>query len=361
MSALKSVVDCGHAFLFACLGFEKFVQADDYRRDAGIRFDHGVEPLFRTCRGAYVLNSYSHEFSTGLLPQDEPFVRSKSRWHTLRRKDTPKPAGSYNVGLLYEGPSRVYIGPTRTHKDIARDNDCFVAWSRGDGKSLQPAWVDGQRKLFVARSGCGVIYARVTHYAQGRPVSVTTHVLGVEFTILDSDPNRDDMIRLTVQAQGIAYSDGPNDITEPKVTMPLGPVFPALLERARAGFIQHCKPIDPEAAQRIAYEYDQRMKYITTIRKPTTPKLIKRLRNVSLQVALDWVKEPYQLQMVVETISGRHEFWEHPPHYIGATYVHVRNMLERYRCSPERKELLWKWVKDFVEPAYGKQWAYTGD
>lgn len=361
MSTLKSVVDCVHAFLLPCLGFANAEKADAYLDASSTRFDHDVEPCLRTPKNVYVLNAYTQEFSTGLLPQKQVLQFPNARWYILRHKDTSKPEGSYNVGLLFEGPARFYVASSERHHNLGRQNDCFVVWSRSDGTSLQTTWVNGQRKLFAARSGCGLIYARVTHYAKGRPASVTTHVVGVKFTVLDSDSRKDDMLRVEIKALGMATSSEHDNPREPKLPTPPDPVFTQLLKRAREGFEQHCKPIDHEVAEQITYKYDQLAKYNAAGRKPNHFKIIDRLRRTSLQAALNWATEPHRLLLVVQTISGRHEFWEYPPNYIGTTYAHVRKMLKLYRCSPERKDQLWKWVRDFVEPAYGKQWSYTGD
>lgn len=346
----KSVVDYLYPFMFACLGFNTLQDAKHYRRENDNRFDSDLEPLFETDKFGYVVNEWAETFSTNFF-NDHRFGSSQV-WHTLRRKDTPKPAGSYNVALMYEGPSKFYCADRRC--------DCCVVWNRTDGKPFQSIWGDGKRALYVGRSGSGAMYARVVRYRNGRPVDVETHFCALDFAILDRDPAKDDMLRVTLTAGNTAYSDNPNVVMEPEQFFDYSAMLKTMIEQARNGFKQLCKPNDVEGERRFKYYAEQLLKLRADRDKyDGDDSYSRKVKKMGAVEALDSVEEAWQMVQVVEAHWLDHDFWDAYPNYSGSMCSCVYNMLGKYKCSPERRAKFMEMLDLFVAPVNGGAWNYV--
>lgn len=355
---LKPLNEYAYAFLYACLAFKGNLDAENYSASQGKRLGQQVDPLFSTERTCYTLNEPADSFDTGLKNYAGPRNNTKPIWHVLRKSSIPRPEGSYNIALLHEGPSRIFL------KD--RSCDCYTVWNRDDGSIFLPVWANGKKTLFAARSGTGVMYARMLHYKAGKPDRLDTHCFAIQFQILDKDPAKDDMLRIVVLADRTSYSrcDTPDQPHEPSLD-DVSEVVRNMMRNARRGFEKHCRPIDQDVEQRIILFHDQQDKYAAafnrfTYRFKNNQNGMQRMRRLTTQAVLNWVHEPWQLRMVIETHGYRQEFWEHP-HYDGTIAARFARMMEQYKATPERKAELWKMTRDYVEPSFGKQWSYTGD
>ncbi len=350
----KSVVDYSYAFMLACLGFNNLNDAERYRRENGNQFNGDLEPLFKTDKFGYVVNEWPDTFSTGFF-YDHRFS-SKQVWHTLRRKDTPKPAGSYNVALMYEGPSKVHLAD--------RICDCCVVWNRTDGKPLQSVWGDGKRALYVGRSGSGAMYARVVLYRRGRPVEMETHFCALDFTILDRDPAKDDMLRVTLTASNTAFSNDPNVAIEPDQFNEYSPMLRTMLNQARNGFKQLCKANDVEGERRSKY-YEEQLAKLRADRElynewaATDGSYFRKVKNMGGVEALETVEEAWHMARVVEAHWLDPEFWDAYPNYSGSMCSCVYNMMGKYKRSPERNAKLMEMLDIFVGPINGGAWTYS--
>jgi hypothetical protein len=349
----KSVVDYSYAFMFACLGFNTLKDAERYRRESGNNFSSDIEPLFKTDKFGYVVNEWPDTFSTGLF-HDHRFS-SKPMWHTLRRKDTPKPAGAYNVALMYEGPSKIYLAD--------RICDCCVVWNRTDGKPLKSIWGDHKRALYVGRSGSGAMYARVLRYRNGRPAEMETHFYALDFTILDRDPSKDDMLRVTLTASSTEFSRNPDMIMEPDQFNDYSPMLKTMLNQARNGFNQLCKPNDVEGERRMNYYNEQLLKWRSDHDKyhqwaDKDDSYYRKIKNMGYKEALDTVEEAWQMARVVEAHWLHPDCWEAYPNYSGSMCKCVYNMLAKYKPSPERSRKLTEMLDLFVARIMGSSWNY---
>lgn len=351
----KSVVDYSCAFLFACLGFNTLRDAERFRRESGNNFSSDIEPLFKTDKFGYVVNEWPDTFSTGFF-RDHRLVGSDRVWHTLRRKDTPKPAGAYNVALMYEGPSKVYLAD--------RVCDCCTVWNRLDGKPFQSIWGDDKRAMYVGRSGSGAMYARVMRYRNGKPTHMETRFCALDFTILDRDPAKDDMLRVTLTAKSTSYSHDPNVAIEPDKFVDFNPLLKTMLNQARYGFKQLCMPNDVEGERRMNYYNEQLPKLRADQEKYNQwmnddPSYYRRVKKMDCMAALDTVEEAWQMARVVEAHWLDADFWTAYPNYSGSMSSCVYKMLGKYKCSLERSIKLMEMLDLFVAPINGGAWSYA--
>ncbi len=150
------------------------------------------------------------------------------KWIRLAYKGSDKPEGSYNVALLVEGQRQRYSRwshRTRKHPKwwyrlSDGQFDCCAVWGRKDGTTLGNGFVvdDLTRFYAAARSARGAIYARRTNFDDnGAPNGYTTGLILVEFSILDKDPAKDDMLKVEVVASRVAYSHTEGSIVGPYV------------------------------------------------------------------------------------------------------------------------------------------------
>ena len=348
----KSIVDYTYAFLFASLGFNTHKDAENHRRHDGKLLSLDIEPLFKTDRNSYMATDWLEAFSTNFF-QDHRFG-TKPVWHTLHRKDSPKPAGSYNIALMYEGPTKVYLAD--------RLCECCVVWNRTDGKPLQPIWTDGTRAVYAARSGSGAMYARVLRYQNGKPNRLDTYFYALEFTVLDRDPAKDDMLRVFCTKASISYSDNPDQPREPYAE-DTNSVLQDMLAQSRRGFEKLCSPVDKETKHRNEYYYGNIPKWRADSDKrnqfmETDPSYYRKVKKMNWKEALDGVQEAWEMAAVIDAHNLDHEFWPAYPNYSGSMSKRVYTMLGRYECTPERRKQLMEMIDLFVAPINGGAWSY---
>jgi hypothetical protein len=362
------------SFLVPCYGFDTPEAAEAYAGSpeffAGNRIfgpDDAFAPLYRG-RWSYVPRmsaQHGRWLTTELVGRDARFAAGKPSWEMLRGKDTPKRAGAYNVALLVEGRRQFF----RCHRHTTKhpkwwyrladgDRDCFSVWSRCDGGEIRGAMVvDASTRMYAARSARGVIYAREMRFDNsGKPSGFRTTLVRVEFSILDRDPARDDMLRVQVSDQ-VCFSDNPGKPEEPSLHG-LDDVWTGLIDRARGGFERWCQPVpNPVESWRQLF-IAQRDKAEADRRTYDGTSFGDRVKGMDWQEALRLVQEPWQLQVVI----GAHcnSRFDESPGYYDANYNRVGKMLATHDCSPERRQELLKMVADYVEPC-DNLWNYTGD
>jgi hypothetical protein len=358
------------SFLVPCYGFEQPEEAENYWRSPNFAKENRIfgpgdafAPIFRG-RWAYVPRMsarYGKWLTTELVANEFRNRGSKPIWEVLRTKDTPKPSGSYNVVLLVEGRRQFF----RCHRQTTKhpkwwygiadgDKDCFAVWGRKDNPELSGAMVvDASTRVYAARSGRGVIYARETEFDNsGKPLGFRTELVRVEFSILDRDPAKDDMLRVQLFQQ-ISWSN------EPYISDDLDPVWVALIERARAGFEHWCKPVQPKVEEWRQFFVGQREKAEADRRDYSGASFADRVEKADWQEALRAVKEPWQLAVVASRHGRRAEFSSDGGVYT-IPYETVPEMIRRHDCSEERRAELMQMIADYVAPS-DNLWNYRGD
>lgn len=361
------------SFLVPCYGFDRVQDADQYAgspeslTEIGVfGLDDAFAPVYRG-RCSYVARmsaSYGRWLTSELVGGDARFGQ-KPIWSTLRRKDQPKPAGAYNAALLVEGKRQFYRSHRQTTKHpkwwyrIADGHrDCFTVWGRQDGGDLGgSADVDTGKRIVAARSGRGVIYACDTRFDnRGAPCGFRTELVRVEFSILDRQADKDDVMRVQVSPQ-LSWSDDPQKPQEPSVGG-LDDVWVQLIERAHAGFERWCKPVPEEVNAWREFFIGQRARADADSRTYDGSSFRDRVKPMDWQDALRLVQEPWQLQSVIGAHANSR--FDESPGYYDANYNRVGRMLATHDCSEERRAELRQMIADFIEPADGL-WNYTGD
>jgi hypothetical protein len=287
----------------------------------------------------------------------------KPIWEMLRSRDEPRPANSYNVALLVDGRrqfSRIRQQTTKFPKWWYRisdgDKDCFAVWGRQDGREFGGAATDdGTAHLYTARSGRGVIYSCETVFDRaGNPTDLRTELVRIEFSILDRDPMKDDMLRVCVSQQFDSSFDGHLRF----MSGTLDELWITLMKRAHAGFERSCVTVRPETEAWRKHFIEQREKFESD-RLKYADSFAERTEDMDWQEALRLVTEPWQLQCVISAHASNPQFYDSPG-YPGTRSTNVSNMLAAHDCTEERREALWKMVADYVEPC-DNLWNYTGD
>jgi hypothetical protein len=247
--------------------------------------------------------------------------------------------------------------------------DCYAVWTGFDGRSLQPirktgAGLAGEehpgQRIFAARTGRGVLYSRVANFSSSGELSgFTLRVAQVEFSILDRDSTRDDMMRVTVIKQ-FAHSHRADQ--KPTVsTDHMDDTWKALTERAETGFNRWCReePEDVEAWRQMFF--DQKAKAAAdrelSHSSQRSASFRQRIEGMDWQAALAEVQEAWQLQVVVDVHCNSK--FDDSPHRCDSNGHRVGVMLSRVE-NAERRSALRQMVSDFVAPC-DKLWSYTGD
>lgn len=377
--AIVSLADTS-SFLVPVLGFADRADADRYiaQEAAGAESfvsSDGFEPLHLSARSYVQAVGVRHDDWETNRVFGMP-IMSKPVWVKLRDKNRQKAPGAYNLALMVEGVRSFYRHVERSakvapymYRILEGRRDCYAAWAGFDGRTLQPlrktgAGLAGEehagQRLFAARTGRGILYSRVANFSSAGELSgFTLRVVQVEFSILDRDTARDDMMRVTVMKQ-IAHSHRGDQ--KPKVsTDHMDDTWKALVERAETGFNRWCReePEDVEAWRTMFF--DQKAKASADRELNRTFRRLDsfraRVSDMDWQAALAEVQEAWQLQVVVDVHCGSQ--FDDSPHRHDSNGHRVGVMLSRIDDA-ERRAALSKMVSDFVAPC-DKLWSYTGD
>lgn len=358
------------SFLVPCYGFEDPQTAREYRNSRSFREDNRIygddfAPIF--ARGlSYVPRigaDSGHWLTTEVVPPSNEFRprSSKPVWDKLRGKETSKPRGSYNVALLVQGPREFYRDHRRTtkhpkwwHMIADGTKECFTAWGRKNTPDAGSSLItNDSTRVYAARSGRGVIYARETEFDNlGNPSGFRVELVRVEFTILDRDPAKDDMMRVELFQQ-TSWS------SEPHISEDLDAVWHVLIDRARTGFERWCQPVPAEVEKWRQLFVDQHQKRLADSNDYSGDSFANRVSKMDWQDALRAVEEPWQLAIVASYHGRRPEFSSDGGAYT-IPYETVPTMIERHDCTEERRDELRQMIRDYVEPA-DSMWNYRGD
>ncbi len=370
--SLASTAD-SYSFLLPVLGFANRADADRYieQTTAGAEhfaFGDSFEPLH--------LSSRSYVAPFGIRHDDwetnrvfEGSIMSKPSWFKLRDKGTAKTPGAYNLVLMVEGV-RSYFRHVQHRARIAPYmyrlaeglRDCYAVWSGFDGRDLIPVMSTGGsdkeqpgQRVFAARSARGVLYARVANYSSnGELTGYTLRVALVEFSVLDRDPARDDMLRVTVMRQ-IAHSYKAGE--KPEVSKDhLDDAWKKLVDRAEAGFNRWCREV-PEKVDAWRQMFIEQKAKLSADREQHAESFRARIEGMSWQSALAEVQEAWQLQIVIDVHCDSK--FDESPHRCSSNSTRVGRMLSSVEDAQRRGELNLM-VSDFVVPC-DKLWSYTGD
>ncbi len=360
------------SFLTPAYSFSARRTAETHAAEHGLDArDSDAFKLFSVDDATYQPRSFT-ELDTGLLTPDRSSFRDegRSQFMTLRRKATTSmPSGAGNTCLLVEGPREFYryIHQTRKHPPYyyqfaSTDFPCYAVWGRDGAHSLgNPLFEEDGRRVFVGRSGRGAIYGRAPRFNDDLTIAgYDTHVALVEFSLLDRDPSKDDVIRYTVHAM---RSHGYEADETPK---PYGldskrfdSLWRELEQRAFDGFLKTGALVSQASETELARFVDQMKKAEADRRAPYGTSYRERVKKMDWEAALRSVEEPWQLEVVVQEFNHDPLFQEHPS-YDGARYNRVRNMLNRHGCDDGRRAKLNHMIESFVAPR-DNLWNYTGD
>lgn len=268
----------------------------------------------------------------------------------LRATDTPMPPTAYNVALLVEGRREYfrYYHDTTEHpkwwRRIAEGRrECFAVWEQMDGSRFNnPIIADGPTRVCAARSGRGVIYARETLFDEHGAVDELrknrTEVLCVEFSILNRDPAKDDVMRLQISAE-CAWS-GELDFNR------LGRAWRELALQARAKFDRYCKPIPLKQEAWRVWFLDQRAR-ADADRCVYAGSFDERITGKDWQSALRCVDHAWQLEVVLQRYAHA-RLDDRASRYGKGSGVDI--LLSAHECSDERYAELCEMVADYVAP-----------
>jgi hypothetical protein len=238
--------------------------------------------------------------------------------------------------------------------------DCCTVWGRKDADHLSGAMTLGDStRIYAARSGRGVIYLRRALFDnQGNPSGFHTGFVLVDFSIMDRDPSKDDLLKVQIVASRTAFSHDSQKAVDPWVD-DLDQGWQALVTRARTTFEETCKPIPDQVdqwRQSFIEQSDKWRKQMAAYNSAAT--FFDGIRSMDWQEALQLVQEPWQLKAVIGT-HCHHQF-DDSQHRSDTNCSRVWRMLSQFSCSDERRQELQRMVHDFVEPS-DNLWSYSGD
>jgi len=235
------------SFLVPAYGFEEYKKGIEYWG----KIDMHTGSVFTPVSGPdklYVPHAsfrHSRWYTTALLGNTAERREDKNEgiWDVLRSKDTPKPISAYNVALLVHGPRKFFRtcqktdnGSKRQHRVAEGEKYCFATWGRKDDPRIGCfMFIDETTRILVARSGRGVLYSREIGFDnENKPSGFCHHLICVEFTIYDHNPEKDDMLRVKI-VRTTSWSENPH------FPESVDKVWNVLIKRARAGFERWCK------------------------------------------------------------------------------------------------------------------------
>lgn len=366
--AITSLADTS-SFLLPVLGFSQRADADRYIEKAlgaeNFALGERFEPLHNEARSYVPVGARHDDWETNRVFQSQ--IMSKPVWMKLRDKSSPRVDGAYNLALMVEGARSFYRHvqhsakvPPYMYRISEGLRDCYAVWTGYDGRNLQAIRKTAGQRLFAARSGRGILYSRVANFdSKGEPCGFTLRVVEIEFSILDRDPARDDMMRVRATAQ-IAHSYRADQ--NPAVsTDHMDDVSKALVERAETGFNLWCRAVPEEVEAWRQMFFGQKAKALAdrelSQSSERSASFRQRVQGMEWQAALAAVQEAWQLQVVVDVHCDSK--FDDSPHRCDSNGHRVGVMLSRVEDA-ERRGVLSKMVSDFVAPC-DKLWSYTGD
>lgn len=372
--AIGSAQDRG-SFLVPCLGFATAEQllAETTRLPIDTETDGpqlgrlNFEPLFSGRCSYLPHNTHDGLEVQTILTGDPRLQRGKPSWARLWNHETPKPEGAYNVALMVEGHRQYSSWQRHTNKHpkwwyrlADGTRDCVTVWGRHDSAELTGGiTLNHSTRLYAARSGRGVVYTRRTLFDnEGRPEGSTSGIVLLEFSILDRDPAKDDMLKIQLVASRSSLSYGANKHTEAPVEG-LDRVWQDLVVKAQNAFDRFCKPVSDETEQWRVRFLEQRDKLRENHRAfHSEATFTNSIKGLSWQEALQMVQEPWQLKVVID--QHCHSQFDSSPHRADSTGSRVGRMLSSFDCDQTRRDELQGMLRDFVEPM-DPLWSYTGD
>ena len=356
------------SFLSPAYQFGRRQQAEACATKRGWDKQDDAFAFFSVGNATYQPRSF-HELNTGLLDGDRSYREAdRPSFLTLRRVADAMPEGARNTCLLVEGPRMFHRYLHQTNKQppyfyqfASNDFMCYAAWGRDAAHPLgSPLFEEEGRSVYVGRSARGAIYASVPRFKSDLSIDgYDTHLVLVEFSILDRDGSKDDVLRYSTR---VMRSHG-YDPKEPCKLYGLDanrfdPLWCELERRAFEGFMQVCTRMPKELESDLASFLDQMRKSEADRKAPYGTSYRERTEKMDWQDALRSVEEPWQLEIVIHAIDGT-RFYD-DPNYSGALYNRVRNMLKMHECSEERRAQLSGMISTFVA-SRSRLWNYCGD
>jgi hypothetical protein len=288
--------------------------------------------------------------------------RRNPNYKPLSQTGAPRPANTYNVCLLADGPRRFFNNERLKHVGPWWDGlnngfrDCFAVWRRGNGEQLPPAYRfqdEVGRSIYAARSGNGVLYAATARIgADGKTDGYRIRVVCLKFEILDSDPAKSDLLRLTFGPRLDVLSN-PTPKLEEYWLKDLEDWADHVTEAER-GFTKFCKPLPEKVEERQKFLLNQweQVRLLGAAYRSS-------IEGMHWQEALKTVDAAWKLAIVASVHGNRGEFSSD-----GGIYtIHsetVPTMVDRHTCTDERREQLMAWVYNYVAPM-DQMWSYRGD
>jgi hypothetical protein len=285
------------------------------------------------------------------------------RWFRLNNCGGERPADAYNVGLMVEGKRRFSRWMRKSNKHpgwwyrlVDGSFDCYAAWGRYDGTSFTPVVDKEGTRIFAARSGRGALFFRRARFDNdGQPDGFHCGLMLVEFGIADKDPARQERIKVHVVTARSAVTFNEEN---PWKEYP-DEHWQKLADRAHQGFVDTCKPIDPELDQWRRYFIEQSGKWQMHMRSfNSRATFTDGIRALTWQQALDLVQEAWQLKVVLGVHCNQR--FDESVHRSDTNCSRTWRMLGQYQCSDERRGDLRRMVNDYIQPD-DKLWSYSGD
>ncbi|MBI4257046.1 hypothetical protein HY626_03260 [Candidatus Uhrbacteria bacterium] len=341
--------------------------------------DHGI--------GYVMIPGWWSQIEAQILVERPDFRRTRPGptqiWEKLRSADKQRPDDrgrpAFTSVLLIGGRRQFfrhhvkesrYDAPWWKRLDTGR-RDCFAVFAHRDGSPLEPFRVIDNGKLngarqtktvSTARSGRVAIYSATTVYAKDGSINGNeARLLLAEFSVLDRDSTKDDMLRVTVVAQQHQF---PSGAQIPEIDLSyqqkngLDDAWVRLANEARNGFIRECSPVDEENEKFRSFHVRQRQLAAADDKKPYGEKFAERIRTLDWQAALRLVQEPWQFALVASVHGHRGEFSSDGGMYT-IPYECVPKMVELHECSPERRTALQGMIGYASETS--TSWNYRGD
>lgn len=200
--------------------------------------------------------------------------RKAKHYQTIALRPVSENTPSYNgdtaryTCLMVEGVRRFYrniqMGGQRTdiqHHFTNNDYDCYGVWGRDSDNPLgEPLFEKDGRRVFVGRSGYGVLYASVPCFTPTLEVSgYNTHLTLVEFSIPNKSSVQDVVLRYSTQIMK-RYGHSPTEPCLPWILDPkkFEPIWFELVKRAYEGFVANCSQRMPTELKKKLREQKER-------------------------------------------------------------------------------------------------------
>lgn len=346
-----------YSFIVPCYGFKDAEQAQACaaKIKPSLLWD-AIQPI-TIGRTSYVPFDSQGYLDTSELTSKIEYRKDANKpiYEVFRSKKTPFPAGSYNVALVVEGPHEFWM--SNRGREVGNLSDCFAAWGTRNNAYGIPGGVQLDKCIVrAARSGRGVVFARQAVLGKDKAVrGFKTELVFVEFSILDDEKDKDDLLRITMFNR-LAYSYDTTVRPQLPSLDGLDDVWIALVVRAEKGFARYCSPISEDMQRDI----DRANHYADQLKKFEADKQFRAnvqvLGRDGWQEALKLVTEPWQMLIVVDLCS-----WQFSSLSNQTYCARVGEMLRQHECTDERRSELRELVYSFASQFHSRLWNYTGD